>query len=124
MQLPAVSYIEHRQIEHRAALIYAGLPKSNGFVRPPSKTRLGNIVIGFSSRLLVDRALFCIGPLFAFPKAQSTGDRKHDNCDDQPKYNFHCTPPSSRMPTGDFRPHSRIIAQKGLRRHNGRLTIF
>jgi hypothetical protein len=74
MQLPAVSYIEHRQIEHRAALIYAGLPKSNGFVRPPSKTRLGNIVIGFLRACKSTERSFVLGLFLRSlkPKAQAT----------------------------------------------------
>jgi hypothetical protein len=63
--------------------------------------RLGKVVKGFSSRLQIDSVFICIGRsecaskrLFAFHKGQNTGvhDRKHDDCDDHPKYGFHCTP--------------------------------
>jgi len=66
--------------------------------------RLGNVVIGFSMRLQIDPMLFCTGRYvrhgrfaskhsFAFPKVLSKGvsHRKHDNCDDHPKYVLHCT---------------------------------
>jgi hypothetical protein len=64
--------------------------------------RSGNVVMGFSSRLQINPVSFWVGRdirhgrfasncLFAFPKAQSVNDRKHDNCDDRPKYDFHCT---------------------------------
>src|SRR5262249_28894023 len=82
--------------------------------------RLGNVVVEFSSRLQINSMLLCTRRdvrhgrftskrLFTFPKAHSTdvNDRKHDDYDDHSIYDFHCTPPSSRVSVnGDFQSRS------------------
>ena len=75
-----------------------------GAAKPSRSNRSGNVVTSFSSRLQIDSVSYWVGRhvrhgrsarncLFALPKSQSTdvNDRENDKCDDQPKYDFHCT---------------------------------